>query len=185
MQSHVSHPWHHVSPGPHVPEEVHGIIEIPRGSRTKFEMDKATGLIKLDRVLYSSVYYPAHYGFIPQTLGEDGDPLDVLVLTQADLVPMCLVTAHVIGVMQMIDQGKADDKIIAVAIGDPSVSDIQDIQALPDHLASELRHFFEEYTKLEGKTVKIEAFLGKREAFEIITESVENYHRMFGGIHTE
>ena len=176
MQSHVSHPWHQVSPGPHAPEVVHGIIEIPRGSRTKFEMDKATGLIKLDRVLYSSVYYPAHYGFIPQTLGEDGDPLDVLVLSQADLVPMCLVTARVIGVMQMIDQGKADDKIIAVAIGDPSVSDVQDIQALPCHLASELRHFFEEYTKLEGKTVKIEAFFGKREAFEIILKGIQHYH---------
>ncbi|MGB5024377.1 MAG: inorganic diphosphatase, partial [Saprospiraceae bacterium] len=115
-------PWHDVSPGEQTPEFVNGIIEIPKGTRAKYEIDKVSGLLKLDRVLYSSVYYPANYGFIPRTLCEDKDPLDILVLSQLEFVPLCLVSAKVIGVMRMSDQGDADDKIIAVCAGDPSVN---------------------------------------------------------------
>lgn len=134
-------PWHDVSPGDHTPELVNGIIEIPKGTRAKYEIDKVSGLLKLDRVLYSSVYYPANYGFIPATLCEDKDPLDILVLSQLEFVPLCLVSAKVIGVMRMVDQGDADDKIIAVCAGDPSVNHINDISELPKHFISELRNF--------------------------------------------
>lgn len=134
-------PWHDVSPGDHTPELVNGIIEIPKGTRAKYEIDKVSGLLKLDRVLYSSVYYPANYGFIPRTLCEDKDPLDILVLSQLEFVPLCLVSAKVIGVMRMVDQGDADDKIIAVCAGDPSVNHINDISELPKHFISELRNF--------------------------------------------
>ena len=112
-------PWHHVSAGNNLPDFVNGIIEIPKGTRAKYELDKDSGLLKLDRVLYSSVYYPANYGFIPQTYCEDHDPLDILILSQIDIVPLCIVPAKVIGVMRMLDNGEADDKIIAVAAGDP------------------------------------------------------------------
>jgi inorganic pyrophosphatase len=140
-------PWHHVSPGNKLPEFVNGIIEIPKGTRAKYELDKESGLLKLDRVLYSSVYYPANYGFIPQSFCDDHDPLDILILSQIDVVPMCIVEAKVIGVMRMLDNGEADDKIIAVAAGDPSVSHIQDISELPAHFISEMRSFFEDYKK--------------------------------------
>src|SRR5688500_19394596 len=135
----IAHPWHEVPAGKTPPEFINGIIEIPRGSRAKFEIDKETGLIKLDRVIYASMYYPLNYGFIPQTLGEDGDPLDIVVLTQVSVVPLCLIPSKVIGVMQMIDRGEADDKIIAVAEQDPSVSDFSDVHDLPDYLMAELK----------------------------------------------
>jgi inorganic pyrophosphatase len=173
------HPWHFVSPGDQCPEQVNGIVEIPRGSRAKYEIDKPSGLIKLDRVLYSAVYYPANYGFIPQSLGEDGDPLDILVLTQADVVPLCIVAARVIGVMRMIDQGLADDKIIAVAVGDPSVNYIQDVKELPAHFTAELKRFFEDYTKLENKKVVVEEFLDKKTATEIIEDCLKRYKNTF------
>ena len=127
-------PWHNVSAGDNIPNEVIGIIEIPKGTRAKYELDKESGLLKLDRVLYSSVYYPANYGFIPQTYCDDKDPLDILILSQIDIVPMCIVPAKIIGVMRMLDNGEADDKIIAVAVGDPSVSHINDISELPNDL---------------------------------------------------
>src|SRR5690606_37790574 len=133
------------------PSRVNAVIEIPRGSRAKYEIDKESGLIKLDRVIYASMYYPLNYGFIPQTLGEDGDPLDIVVLTQVSVVPLCVIPSHVIGVMQMIDRGEADEKIIAVAEEDPSVSHISNVEDLPAHLLSELRHFFENYKALEKK----------------------------------
>src|SRR6185369_13118754 len=132
------------------------IIEIPRGSKAKYELDKATGMLRLDRVLYSSVYYPANYGFIPRTLGDDHDPLDILVISQIEIEPLCIVRAQVIGVMRMIDSGEGDDKIIAVAADDKSVSHIQDVAQVPEHFHSELRHFFEEYKRLENKTVLVE-----------------------------
>ncbi|HSC40429.1 MAG TPA: inorganic diphosphatase, partial [Chitinophagaceae bacterium] len=154
----VSHPWHGVSPGEHAPRIVTAVIEIPQGSRCKYEIDKSTGLLKLDRVIYSSFHYPCNYGFIPQTYGDDKDPLDILVLTSLPVQPLCLMEAKVIGVMQMIDSGDADDKIIAVAANDPSVNHYNNIEELPRHFFEELRHFFEEYKKLENKTVKVEEF---------------------------
>ena len=174
----VHHPWHEVSVGKKPPEFINGIIEIPRGSRAKYEIDKESGLIKLDRVIYASMYYPLNYGFIPQTLGEDGDPLDIVVLTQVSVVPLCLIPSKVIGVMQMIDRGEADEKIIAVAEDDPSVSQIDNVQDLPDHLLSELRHFFENYKTLENKKVVINEFLPKEQAFAVITASVEHYRKI-------
>lgn len=171
----IQHPWHEVSVGRNPPAFINGIIEIPRGSRAKYEIDKESGLIKLDRVIYASMYYPLNYGFIPQTLGEDGDPLDVVVLTQVSVVPLCLIPAKVIGVMQMIDRGEADEKIIAVAEQDPSVSNIGNVEDLPPHLISELRHFFENYKTLENKKVVINDFLSKEKAFSVIEACVKNY----------
>ncbi|WP_323758162.1 inorganic diphosphatase [Roseivirga sp.] len=172
-------PWHDVSPGDHLPDIVNGIIEIPKGTRAKYELDKDSGLLILDRVLYSSVYYPANYGFIPQSYCEDRDPLDILILSQIDIVPMCIVPAKVIGVMRMQDNGEADDKIIAVAAGDPSVSHINDISELPSHFISEMRNFFEDYKKLEKKTVVVEDFLDKQTAIKILQESFEMYNEKF------
>lgn len=182
MNKHINsfNPWHHVSPGHNQPGIVNGIIEIPKGTRAKYEMDKDSGLLRLDRVLYSSVYYPANYGFIPQSYCDDKDPLDILILSQIDFVPMCIVPAKVIGVMRMLDNGEADDKIIAVAQGDPSVSHINDITELPSHFISELRSFFEDYKKLEKKSVVVEDFLDQKTAMRILEESYVLYEKLFG-----
>jgi inorganic pyrophosphatase len=175
----ILHPWHEVSPGNKVPHVVDALIEIPRGSRAKYEIDKESGLIRLDRVIYASMYYPLNYGFIPQTMGEDHDPLDIVVLTQVSVVPLCLIQAKVIGVMQMVDRGEADDKIIAVAEQDPSVSHLNDVSDLPDHLRAELTHFFENYKTLENKKVVIDQFLSKESAYTIIENSIDFYHKHF------
>ncbi|HMQ00020.1 MAG TPA: inorganic diphosphatase, partial [Cyclobacteriaceae bacterium] len=151
----------------------------PKGSRAKYEIDKESGLIKLDRVIYSSMYYPHNYGFIPQSFGEDNDPLDIMVITQVSVVPLCIVPARVIGVMQMIDRGEADDKILAVASDDASVNHIQDIASLPQHFQDELKHFFEEYKTLENKKVVVDSFLGKDKAMQIISESIVRYQQKF------
>ena len=172
-------PWHDVSLGEEAPQFVNGIIEIPRGHRNKYELDKNSGLLKLDRVLYSSIYYPANYGFIPQTYGEDHDPLDILVISQMEFVPLCIVRAKVIGVMQMLDSGEADDKIIAVAADDIGISHIDDIDQLPSHLLREVKSFFEDYKKLEHKTVKVEDFLNKEVAYKIIEQAVVDYRKQF------
>src|SRR6187551_1150692 len=152
----IHHPWHGVSPGEYAPEKVNALIEIPQGSRSKYEVDKESGLLKLDRVIYSSFHYPINYGFIPQTYGDDKDPLDILVLTSLPVQPLTLMEAKVIGVMQMIDSGDADDKLISVANHDPAVNHYNNIEELPKHFFEELRHFFEEYKKLENKTVKVD-----------------------------
>ena len=175
----VKHPWHEVSIGDHPPEFVNGIIEIPKGSRAKYEIDKDSGLIKLDRVIYASMYYPLNYGFIPQTLGEDHDPLDIVVLTQVSVVPNCLIPSKVIGVMRMIDRGEGDDKIIAVAMQDASVSHINDVSELPDYFKIELKHFFENYKVLEDKVVVVDEFESKERAKEIILASIESYKKHF------
>ncbi len=173
-------PWHSVSYGDKIPDNVNAIIEIPKGSRAKYELDKETGLLKLDRVLYSSVYYPANYGFIPRTYCDDNDPLDILVLSQLEMQPLCLVEAKIIGVMRMLDQGEADDKLIAVCANDMSVAHINDISELPGHFIEELRHFFEEYKKLEHKLVKIEDFQGARLAKKILGHAINDYNVKFG-----
>lgn len=171
-------PWHSVSFGKQAPEIVNGIIEIPKGSRAKYELDKESGLLKLDRVLYSSVYYPANYGFIPQTYCDDKDPLDILILSQVQIVPLCIVPARVIGVMRMIDGGEADDKIIAVAADDISVNHIDDISKLPAMFMEEIRHFFEEYKRLENKTVCVEEFQNAKTAHQIILQAIDDYKTM-------
>lgn len=175
----VLHPWHGAATGEKAPEQVNALIEIPQGSRTKYEIDKTTGLLKLDRVIYSSFHYPINYGFIPRTLGLDGDPLDVLVLCSQTIQALCLVEATVIGNMQMIDSGEEDDKIIAVATKDPSVNHIKDIDALPQHFINELKNYFEQYKVLENKEVRIDSFQSKQKAYDVIREAIELYRKTF------
>lgn len=174
-------PWHNVNYGDKAPEIVNAVIEIPQNSKGKFELDKESGLLKLDRVLFSSVHYPANYGFIPQTYCEDKDPLDIMVITSIELPPLCLIEARVIGVMRMVDQGEADDKIIAVANNDMSVNHIENMDDLPPHTIIQMKRFFEDYKILEHKEVVVEKFLGKAEAIEIIRESIELYNKAWRG----
>jgi inorganic pyrophosphatase len=175
----VNHPWHGVNYGENAPGKVNALIEIPQGSRSKYEVDKATGLLRLDRVIYSSFHYPINYGFIPQTLGQDGDPLDILVICSQAVQPLCLVEASVIGNMQMIDNGTADDKIIAVASKDPSVNHFSKVEDLPRHFLLELRNFFEQYKVLENKKVEIDDFQDKHVAYKVINEAIELYKENF------
>ncbi|MBN8835944.1 MAG: inorganic diphosphatase [Sphingobacteriia bacterium] len=175
----VQHPWHGVPTGEQAPRTVNAIIEIPQGSRCKYEIDKESGLLKLDRVIFSSFYYPTNYGFIPRTYGDDKDPLDILVISSLPVQALTLMHAKVVGVMQMIDSGDADDKIIAVAANDPGVNHYNNIEELPKHFFDELRHFFEEYKKLENKTVVVEDFGDKAKALHIIEEAVLSYTKNF------
>lgn len=175
----VLHPWHGAHYGSASPVRVNGLIEISQGSRSKYEIDKETGLLRLDRVIYSSFIYPVNYGFIPQTLGQDGDPLDILVICSQAIQPLCLVEATVIGNMQMIDQGERDDKIIAVATKDPMVNHIKDIDELPNHFFSELKQYFEQYKVLENKVVEIDNFQNKAEAYKVIEEAIGYYKEKF------
>ena len=170
-----SNPWHSIPIGPNAPDIVQAMIEIPKASRSKYELDKETGYLRLDRVLFSSVYYPSNYGFIPRTYCDDNDPLDILVLTQATILPMTILRAKVIGVMRMIDGGEADDKIIAVCPDDMSVSHMNDIEDLPPHSLKELRTFFEDYKNLEHKTVVVDKFQNAAKAKEIVQKSQEDY----------
>lgn len=176
----MNHPWHDIPTGAHAPQRVNAIIEIPKDSSGKYELDKESGLIKLDRALFSAVHYPANYGFIPRTYCDDKDPLDILVLTSLTLPHLCLVEATVIGVMRMVDQGEADDKIIAVATHDESVNHITDIADLAPHTEKQIRRFFMDYKTLEGKEVKVEQFLGREEALRIVEESMVLYALAFG-----
>jgi len=175
MKIDKTNPWHKVNVGDKAPKYVTGIIEIPKNTRAKYELDKETGMLRLDRVLFSSHYYPANYGFIPQTYCDDKDPLDIVILSQIQVVPMCLVPAKVIGVMRMLDGGELDDKIIAVAENDMSVNHIEDISELPEHFFRELRNFFEDYKKLENKSVMVEHFQNSTVAREIVVQSMEDY----------
>ncbi|MEO5562564.1 MAG: inorganic diphosphatase [Chitinophagaceae bacterium] len=175
----VNHPWHGAHYGDKAPQRVNALIEIPQGSRAKYEVDKATGLLRLDRVIYSSFHYPVNYGFIPQTLGQDGDPLDILVLCSQSIQSLCLVDATVIGNMQMIDTGQVDDKIIAVATKDPSVSHYQKMEDLPHHFLLELRNFFEQYKVLENKKVAIDNFQDAATACKIINSAIDYYKESF------
>lgn len=172
-----NHPWHDVPFGNELENSVNAIIEIPRGSKAKYEVDKDSGFLRLDRVLNTAFYYPVNYGFIPQTFAGDNDPLDILVLSQIDFVPMSIVRAQVIGVMRMYDKGE-DDKIIAVCADDSSVNHITKMEDLPPHFVIELRHFFLRYKELEPKSaVEIDEFMGKDKALEIIREAVVGYQR--------
>ncbi len=169
------HPWHGVDKGTNPPKIVSAIIEVPKGSKTKYELDKESGLLRVDRILYSAVHYPANYGFIPRTYCDDNDPLDILVLGQDVVVPMCIMRARPIGVMKMIDQGQEDDKIIAIHVDDPEFSHYTDIDQLPEHCLKMLRRFFEDYKVLENKEVRIDRFLGAADAFETISKAFDLY----------
>lgn len=169
------HPWHGISPGNQLPEYVNCVIEIPKGSKGKYEIDKRSGMLQLDRVLFSSVHYPANYGFIPQTLADDNDPMDVLVFCSIDVYQMCIIEAKVIGVMEMIDSKEKDEKIIAVARHDMSFNYLNELSELPPHALVELRRFFEDYKKLEHKDVTVERFMNKQTAYNIINDSIDKY----------
>ena len=173
----MTHAWHDVTPGENLPHEFTSVIEIPKGSNIKYELDKETGLLKVDRMLYSAVYYPANYGFIPQTYAEDDDPLDVLVMCQEPVAPLTLVKARAIGLMVMIDAGKKDHKILAVAANDPEYSHVEHLNELPTHRLAMVRRFFQDYKLLEGKTVEVDDFLPAEEALPIIEKSLEEYSR--------
>ncbi|MBL7965178.1 MAG: inorganic diphosphatase [Flavobacteriales bacterium] len=175
----MNHPWHDIPTGEQAPQRVNAIIEIPQGSKGKYEIHKESGLIMLDRALFSAVHYPANYGFIPRTYCDDKDPLDILVLSSLTLPHLCLVDATVIGVMRMVDRGEADDKIIAVATRDESVNHITDVGQLAPHTEKQIRRFFMDYTVLEGKEVKVEKFLGREEALRIVEESIKLYTQTF------
>ena len=167
------HPWHDVPLGNL--ETPTAFIEIPAGSRTKYELDKASGLMRVDRVLYSSVIYPANYGFIPRSYCDDGDPLDVLVLGYEPVVPACIMSVRAIGVMHMLDEGKGDDKVVAVPVDDPAYNSYTDISELPSHVFAEIQRFFEDYKALEEKEVSVEAFQGHEAANEVVRESFRLY----------
>lgn len=172
----ASHPWHDLAIGEEAPGIVNAVIEIPRGSKVKYELDKDTGMLFVDRILYSSVVYPHNYGFIPRTLCEDNDPIDILVLMQEPVQPMCFLRAKPIGLMPMLDQGEQDDKIIAVHADDPEFSGYTDISQIPKHRLLEIKRFFEDYKKNEHKEVKVEEILGADAAREAISAAIQMYN---------
>lgn len=173
------HLWHDISMGKNIPHVVDAVVEIPQDARAKYELDKETGLLRLDRVLFTPMHYPANYGFLPQTLCGDGDPLDILIYSQVTLVPMCLVQARPVGVIRLLDGGEEDDKIIAVADKDVSMNHVQALEDMPEYLVKELTIFFEDYKKLEGKTVEILGVDGKEAAWKAIEESMGRYQEKF------
>ena len=175
----MAHPWHDIPIGPEAPEHFQAVIEIPKGGKVKYELDKDVGLLRVDRVLYSSVIYPANYGFIPQTLGDDNDPLDVLVLMQEPVVPLSILRARPVGLMNMQDQGQNDEKIICVHLDDPAFNGYYHIWELPDHRLRELKRFFQDYKKLEEKEVLVQDFLGPDKARAVINRGMEHYRQVF------
>ncbi len=176
----MSHPWHDVAIGDEAPNSFQAVVEIPKGGKVKYELDKPTGLLRVDRVLYSSVMYPANYGFIPQTLGDDGDPLDVLVLMQEPVYPLSILRVRPIGMMGMIDQGEGDEKILCVHLDDPEFRHFVHIDQLPSHRLAELRRFFEDYKALEKKEVRVEEFLGNVEAVQCVDTAMKSYREKYG-----
>ena len=176
------HPWHDCYVDDALVEAAFPvIIEVPKGSTNKYELDKETGLLRLDRVLYSAVYYPADYGFIPRTFCDDGDPLDALVLSQEPVQPLTIVEARAIGVMRMRDEKGIDDKIIAVSTGDPAYSDYTNHSQLPAHMLREIKRFFQDYKTLENKQVVVEDFMGPEDAVQVVKEALELYRKLRRG----
>lgn len=171
----MTHPWHDVTPGENLPQEFMTVIEIPMGSNVKYELDKQTGLLKLDRMLYSAVFYPVNYGFIPQTFAEDNDPLDVLVMCQEPVAPLTLVKARSIGLMTMLDSGKRDHKIVAVALNDPEVNGYREVSELPPHRLSMVRRFFQDYKQLEGLAVEVDDIEPSEMSLPVINDALERY----------
>ncbi|MBE5742961.1 MAG: inorganic diphosphatase [Clostridiales bacterium] len=167
--------WHDIQANRITPEDFIAVIEIQKGSKQKYELDKKTGLLILDRILYTSTHYPANYGFIPHTLAADGDPLDVLVLCSESLVPLSLVQVYPIGVITMEDNGAADEKIIAIPFTDPNYNTYKGFDDLPRHIFDEMQHFFAVYKQLEGKNTAVHTVQGKKEALEIIEQSLLRY----------
>ena len=172
----MPHPWHDVPIGSEAPEEFQVIIEIPEGSKVKYELDKETGMLFVDRVLYSSVVYPANYGFIPQTLGDDNDPLDMVVLMQEPVQPLSVLRVKPIGMMPMVDDGENDEKIICVHLEDPAYYGYEHYDQLPEHITQEMQRFFEDYKKLENKEVNVGDISGPQEAMEAVQHAMDLYN---------
>ncbi|HVC20976.1 MAG TPA: inorganic diphosphatase [Vicinamibacterales bacterium] len=176
------HAWHDIYVDDHLIEQVFPVvIEVPMGSKNKYELDKETGFLRLDRVLHSAVYYPANYGFIPRTFCDDGDPLDALVLGQEPVHPLTIVEARAIGMMRMRDEKGLDDKVIAVSVRDPAFGEYTDHTALPGYLLREVKRFFEDYKLLEHKQVVVEDFMGPQDALAILRASLDLYRQMRRG----
>ena len=171
--------WHEISPERIKKDDFISVVEITKGGKNKYELDKETGMLRLDRVLYTSTHYPANYGFIPRTYARDNDPLDVLVLCQEDIIPLTLVECYPIGVLIMIDGEEYDEKIIAVAKKDPFLNEYQDISEVSHQISAEIKHFFEVYKQLEGKTTTIEKILGREETEKIIQTCIDSYNKKF------
>ena len=175
--------WHDIAPARVRPEDFFAVIEIEKGSKNKYEMDKETGALRLDRILYTSTHYPANYGFIPRTWADDGDPLDVLVLCNEPIDPLVLVQCYPIGVITMLDNGKNDEKIIAIPFEDPTYNAYRGIEALPSHLFEEMRHFFSVYKQLEGKETAVNEVMGQKQAVEVIKQCIKNYNEIYAPQH--
>jgi inorganic pyrophosphatase len=175
------HAWHDIDLGERIEEHFRVVIEIPKGSKVKYELDERTGLLVIDRVLASAVHYPANYGFLPRTYCADGDPLDALVLGQEPVVPLSVLRARAVGVITMSDEAREDDKVVAIHLDDPEYADYQDLGDLPSHLVRELEQFFLDYKKLEGQTVAVEGLRGRADAEQVIEMAARAYREMFRG----
>ena len=175
----MSNIWHDISPKRINPQDFVCVVEISKGSKKKYELDKETGFIMLDRILYTSTHYPANYGFIPRTYGDDQDPLDVLLLCSESLEPLTLVRAYPIGVISMIDNGRNDEKIIAIPFSDPTYNHYDSIDQLPSHIFEEMRHFFKVYKNLEGKETAVNEVAGRDVAVKVIDDAINNYIEIF------
>lgn len=175
----MSNIWHDISPKRITPQDFVCVVEISKGSKKKYELDKETGLIMLDRILYTSTHYPANYGFIPRTYGDDKDPLDVLLLCSEALEPLTLVRAYPIGVISMVDSGRQDEKIIAIPFGDPTYNHYKNIDELPKHIFDEMRHFFTVYKNLENKDTAVDEVADRESAVRIIASAIDNYVENF------
>ena len=170
--------WKEIQTGPSVPEVIYAVIEIPKGSRNKYEYDKNLDAFSLDRVLYSPFHYPAEYGIIPQTLWDDGDPMDILVIMDESTFPGCIIETRPIGIMRMIDSGDSDDKILGVPVNDPRFKNVKDIQDVPKAFLDEITHFFQDYKKLEGKVTEVLGWENSMKAFEAIEHSMELFKKI-------
>lgn len=175
----MTHPWHDVPIGDDVPDEINIVVEISKGSKVKYELDKDTGLLEVDRVLYSSVVYPENYGFIPRTLADDDDPLDAIVLMQEPIQPMSLLEVRPIGLLPMVDEGENDENILCVHVEDPQYESITHVNELPEHRLNEIKQFFKEYKNLEGKEVEVGEISGPEDAVEYIRRAIERYKKQF------
>lgn len=176
----MSNIWHDIPADRIREDDFMAVVEIPKGSKNKYELDKQTGLLMLDRVLYTSTHYPANYGFIPRTYGDDQDPLDALILCSEPLHPLTLVHCYPVGVIRMIDSGRGDEKIIAIPFGDPTYNGYRDIDQLPTHIFTEMCHFFQVYKNLEGKDTAVDEVQGRDEAVSVVREAIASYARHFG-----
>ena len=171
--------WHDLSPKRVRPEDFVALIEIPKGSKNKYELDKETGFLILDRILYTSTHYPANYGFIPRTYGDDNDPLDVLIICSEDIEPLTLVRCYPVGVISMIDNGKCDEKIIAIPFNDPNYNMYKDIEQLPAHVFAEMTHFFSVYKNLENKETAVNEVSNREVSLRVISNAIDNYIEKF------